>query len=119
MKKKLSFFLAFIMLIGILPLDVFADNLAMTTTKNDNDYEEVIIDGMLYKSYNVSDFMEPSKVEKSWPTMTMSRYATTFQAQEAPAQGKSFDFYLDLRWSTVDRPIAVSYTHLQPTRRPG
>ena len=55
MKRKLALFLAFIMLLGIVPTNVFAINTAKLEQVSDKAYEEIIIDGALYKVYKVAD----------------------------------------------------------------
>ena len=106
MKKKLSLFLAIIMILGILPINAFAANnttsLAQTSNK---DYEEATLDGVAYKVYNVADLMDMTSSKKVNVLMTESRKSNSYIKQNTPTQSSNIEFFLDLVWQTYDRPI--------------
>lgn len=106
MKKKLSLFLAIIMILGILPFNAFAANnttsLAQTSNK---DYEEATLDGVAYKVYNVADLMDMTSSKKVNVLMTESRKSNSYIKQNTPTQSSNIEFFLDLVWQTYDRPI--------------
>lgn len=107
MKKKLSLFLAIIMILGILPINAFAANnttsLAQTSNK---DYEEATLDGVAYKVYNVADLMDMTSSKKVNVLMTESRKSNSYIKQNTPTQSSNIEFFLDLVWQTYDRPIS-------------
>ena len=106
MKKKLSLFLAIIMILGILPINAFAANnttsLAQTSNK---DYEDATLDGVAYKVYNVADLMDMTSSKKVNVLMTESRKSNSYIKQNTPTQSSNIEFFLDLVWQTYDRPI--------------
>ena len=100
--RKLALFLAFIMLLGLVPTNVFAANTAKLEPANDKAYEEVIIDGAPYKVYKVADFIDGHSEEST--ISLMSRSAKPF-GSPAPTGTDDIKFVLDLAWETIDRPI--------------
>ena len=100
--RKLALFLAFIMLLGLVPTNVFAANTAKLEPANDKAYEEVIIDGAPYKVYKVADFIDGHSEEST--ISLMSRSAKPF-GSPAPTGTDDIKFVLDLSWETIDRPI--------------
>ena len=100
--RKLALFLAFIMLLGLVPTNVFAANTAKLEPANDKAYEEVIIDGAPYKVYKVADFIDGHSEEST--ISLMSRSAKPF-GSPAPTGTNDIKFVLDLAWETIDRPI--------------
>ena len=104
MKRKLSLILAFIMILGILPLDVFAANPANLGPKNDKAYEEVTIDGKAYKVYNVEDLLDEPVKERSVAPKTMLMSAKSL-GNPGSTDPKPITFVLELNWSTIDRPV--------------
>lgn len=108
MKRKLSLFLAFIMILGILPINVFATKQASVEAKNDKAYEEVTIDGMPYKVYKVADLIDKPTEKNTDSLMFMSKSTGLFNVQGTPTPAQPYDgwkFYLKLVWETIDRPI--------------
>lgn len=106
MKRILSLFLALIMVLGLVPVDAFADSYpGPASLDTDKAYEEATIDGVVYKVYKLADLIDPPEVEESMAPMTMSKSASTLQAQGDPVQASTIEFYLELHWSTYDRPI--------------
>ena len=102
MKKKLALFLAFIMLLGLMPTNVFAANTAKSEPASDKAYEEVRIDGAPYKVYKVADFIDGHSEESA--ISLMSRSAKPF-GNPATTGTSNIKFVLNLKWSTIDRPI--------------
>lgn len=104
-KRKLALFLAFIMLLGILPTNVFATiNAAKPAVENGKNYEEVTIDGMVYKVYKVEDLKESNFRERRMAPTNNSRFAKPL-GDPTPANTNKIKFVLELSWSTIDRPI--------------
>ena len=106
MKRKLALFLAFIMILGILPINVFAAKPARLVQENDKAYEEVTIDGMPYKVYKVADLID-KPIEKNIDSL-MFKPISLFKAQGTPTPTQPYSgwkFFLKLTWETIDRPI--------------
>lgn len=105
MKRKLALFLAFIMLLGMLPVNAFAATGAgKPAQKNDKNYEEVTIDGRPYKVYKVADLLDAATAEKLKGSGGVPRSANPL-ADPGATGTPDYKFVLDLSWETVDRPI--------------
>lgn len=104
-KRKLSLFLALIMLIGILPINGFAASPSKYETVYEKSYEEKIIDGKPYKVYNIGDLIDRSQELSPNLFKKMTKSTALPQKQETPIQASTIKFVLELRWSTYDRPI--------------
>lgn len=105
MKRKLALFLAFIMLLGMLPTNAFAATGAgKPAPKNDKNYEEVTINGRPYKVYKVADLLDASSAEQLKSSGGVPRSANPL-ADPGSTGTNDIKFVLDLSWSTIDRPI--------------
>ena len=100
LKRKLSLFLAVIMLIGMLPFNVFASNAQLAPAK-DPSYKEVMIKGRPYKFYKLADVVDKPSKKSPMELKSMARFANSLGAQRATTP----KFVLELRWSTIDRDI--------------
>ncbi len=103
MRRVLSFFIALIMLLGLVPSNVFAANMAKPTQTNAKVYEEVKIDGIPYKVYKVADLIEGPSEERAMSLMSRSAKPLGNPAPAQPYNG--WKFFLKLTWETIDRPI--------------
>ena len=101
-KRKLALFLVLIMLLSVVPTNVFAANKAKLEQVSDKAYEEVIIDGMPYKVYKVSDLMD-GPIEDS--TMSLMSMPAKPLGNTGNTGESSYKFVLRFAWQTYDRPI--------------
>ena len=105
MKRKLSLFLTLIMLLGILPVNVFAaTDATKLASKNDKNYEEVTIDKVPYKVYKLADLMDKPAKKSPVASRFMSMFVSPL-GNPVPTGTNDIKFVLDLSWETFDRPI--------------
>ena len=103
-KKKISLLLAFIMILGVLPLNILA-NTAKQELNNDKDYEQVVIDGKIFKVFTIGDLMDKNSIKRNDHKNFVRRNAPSIRIQREGGANTDIKFYLDLAWSTYDRPI--------------
>lgn len=105
MKRRMALFLALIMLLGILPVNVFAaSDAAKPAPKNVKNYEEVTIDGRPYKVYKLADLMDKPAPKSPLTLKSMAKFVKPL-ADPGTTAANDYKFVLELSWETIDRPV--------------
>lgn len=101
----MALFLALIMLLGILPVNVFAaSDAAKPAPKNVKNYEEVTIDGRPYKVYKLADLMDKPAPKSPLTLKSMAKFVKPL-ADPGTTAANDYKFVLELSWETIDRPV--------------